>query len=691
MRPGALVAYLTEDDRIECAVVAGEERGGRLVVVTCAGEPARVPGGRVLEVLQPPGETPAATPEGRRRAAQRAREAAAVLERHAAEVDVEALWSLAQEEDPSAAWSLETLAELALGRSDPAARIAVAKALQREPTRFVRRREGWRPRTAAQLQALAMQRRREQEREAARAQARERVLAALGGGSSAGEAPELEQEWIADLERVALDGASAPASVARRVRGLLREAGIASDDIAEGAFRALRKLGRFGTDDENLEILRYGLRTDFPAPVVEEARRAAARGPRDSPRADLTALETLTIDGPWTVELDDAVSLEPLEAGGVRLGVHIADPAAFVERGGAVDEEALRRAVTYYFPERRLPMLPPILSEDAASLVEGTRRPALSFLVELDLRGEIAGFEIVRSWIRVAERLEYAEADRRIEAGGPRAGLLRALDDVARRREAARLRAGAVILRVAEVDVRVGAAGEIELRRVEPGSPSRRIVAEAMILAGTVAAAFAAERRLPAIHRRQAAAAGEGARRGEVCDLLEARALRRTLRRAEVGLAPGPHAALGVPAYAQVTSPLRRYQDLATHRQIVAALEGLPPPYDTESLQRVAASTERAEAEGRRAEAAATRYWLLRYLERFVGRNVEAIVVETRPQVRVLLCETLLEEPVPALVGAVAAERVALRVERVRPRAGELVLRPAGGRTSSFVEGGSER
>jgi exoribonuclease-2 len=142
-----------------------------------------------------------------------------------------------------------------------------------------------------------------------------------------------------------------------------------------------------------------------------------------------------------------------------------------------------------------------------------------------------------------------------------------------------------------------------------------------------------------------------------------------------VGIQPGAHAGLGLPAYAQATSPLRRYQDLALNRQIAAVLAGGAPAHAGSELQRIAASTERAELEGRRAERASEAYWLLRYLEGKVGEDVEGTVVEVDPAPIVLLDETLLEERVPALAGHPLGARVRLRLERVNPRAGRLFLR----------------
>jgi exoribonuclease R len=94
-----------------------------------------------------------------------------------------------------------------------------------------------------------------------------------------------------------------------------------------------------------------------------------------------------------------------------------------------------------------------------------------------------------------------------------------------------------------------------------------------------------------------------------------------------------------------------------------------------DELQRIAATTDRAEQEGRRAERACELYWVLRWLEERTGSEVEGTVVEVDPHPVVQLTETLLEERLPALAGVVLGERVRLRVERVNPRAERLVLR----------------
>jgi exoribonuclease-2 len=197
-----------------------------------------------------------------------------------------------------------------------------------------------------------------------------------------------------------------------------------------------------------------------------------------------------------------------------------------------------------------------------------------------------------------------------------------------------------------------------------------------MILAGGVAARHCEQAGLAAIYRRQAPPASEVAVPSPgAWDPVSVRAVRRSLRRAEVSLQPGRHHALGLDAYAQVTSPLRRYQDLANQRQIAAHLAGEAPPYTHEAMQRIAATTEQAEAQARRAERARADFWLLRHLERLAGTSVEAFVVEVAPRPVVQLEETLWEQPMPSLKGAELGERLRVRIERVNPRAALLVLR----------------
>jgi len=646
------------------------------VLVTADGRDERLPATRLVATLAS-GAAPARTVEGRREAAARASAMASSVASRSELVDVATLWELAQGEPGPIGEA--ALAALALCRSDPPDCLATMLALSKDGVRFVRKASGWLPRDAAAVGEILAER----EQVARRADEKARTFAALASAWRDGEWQDgnsvFERKIVAALTSLAVLDFETPEKERALAAEALAAAGAKGDRPSEAAFRLLRRTGRFTSDDENLAIVRFELRTAFPEEALAQADAAGTAGFDRAERRDLTGREILTIDDPATREVDDALSIEERGNGLVEVGIHIADPCAFVAPGDPVDVEARARGTTYYFPERKLLMLPPALSEVAASLVAGQDRPALSFLVAVDATGRVVSVEIFRSIVRVASRLNYDDVDATLKAqAGAHAATLAGLAAFSALRAAHRARAGAIALRAPETEIRVAPDGTLALTRRDPDTPAQRLVSEAMVLAGEVAASWLDARRVPAIYRRQAAPEGRLPEADpSQPEAVHIRATRRVLKRGEAGLHPGTHHALGLAAYTQVTSPLRRYQDLSMHRQIVSVLSGRPPEYAAAGMQAILAATERAESEGRRAERAMDRYWMLRWLERSTGGTLTGVVVEVVPRPIVVLDETLLEQVVPSLVAASVGDRVRLKVERVNPRADLLVLRPA--------------
>ena len=671
--PGTVVAWW-EHDAIAFGVVVTEEKQ-RVVLVTADGREERVAPARVVASLSS-GPVPARTPEGRREAASAASAMASAVAERSDKIDVATLWELTKDE--GGAVGEEALADLALASGDPKARLATALALAKDGVRFVRKPTGWQPRAEDAVREIIASR----EQTARRASEKDDALTSLAAAWKDG----VWQPRGSDVERKIVQALTSLAvldfEIQEKERALAIEAidaaGAKGERPSEAAFRLLRRIGRFASDDQNLAIVRFDLRTEFAEATLQAAEAAAKAGFDRTGRRDLTHLTLLTIDDAQTREVDDALSVDERENGAATIGVHIADPTAFIADGDPVDAEARARGTTYYFPERKLLMIPPALSESAASLVAGKDRPALSFLIALTAEGRVAGFEIVRSIVRIASRLDYDEVDATLAAGdGAHAPTLLRLFDLATRREALRRAAGAITLRAPETEIRVAADGSLSLTRRDPETPAQRLVSEAMVLVGEVAASWFEKNAVPAIYRRQAPPDGRlPTADPSQPDAVYVRAMRRMLKRGEAGIQPGAHHALGLDAYVQVTSPLRRYQDFAMHRQLAAVLAGKPPHYDAAAMQLILAATERAESEGRRAERSMDRYFTLRWLERSIGATVTAVVVDVVPRPIVVLDETLLEQPCPALVGASTGDRVRLKVERVNPRADVLVLRP---------------
>jgi len=668
--PGDLVAWW-QGNTLAMGALAAEEKG-KAALILSNGKTARVPIARVAFRLGRL-ERISASPPGSDSFRQ---EALAALERLedtsaelSAQVEVSVLWELVREED--APQSAVELASLALDRDDGPAIVATLRALLAEGACFSRKGDSWVARSLAAVEAIFVQREADLRRE------QEQADLFAWFAEPTGDPPEgkVAARYLAALGKVALNQGEPDPDHDSLVRKVLQLAGTHFDRLDEGAFRYLLRIGRFEDRDQNLQILRYELRVAFPEEVVLEAEAAAAGRFSRERRTDLTGLAMITVDSSSTREIDDGLSIESMSGGGLRVGIHIADPCAFVPAAGAMDREALIRGLTHYFPETRLTMLPPAIGENAASLVEGQDRPALSFLADLDASGAVVSWEMLRSVVRSTARRTYDEIDQEI-------GDYPLLDLFRRQRESHRQGEGAILMFTPELELSADSMGRCRLRNLDPLSLSRRAVSEAMILAGDLAAQFCIDRSLPVIFRKQDRPDGDMIRPGEpVTDLIEARKIRMRLKRGEATLKPDRHDSLALSAYVQVTSPLRRYMDLVAHRQIITALEGEEPLFSPSDLGRIMSHAVKSEADARKAERQRVEYWILRHLEDQVEHGndtLDAVVVQVEPRVMVHLTALAIDRPSRNLTGVSPGDLVQMQVQRVNPRAGILTMRPVG-------------
>ncbi|MFD9412700.1 ribonuclease catalytic domain-containing protein [Streptomyces sp. NPDC059989] len=189
---------------------------------------------------------------------------------------------------------------------------------------------------------------------------------------------------------------------------------------------------------------------DFPAPVLEAAA-AAAQAPSLSHK-DATHLPFFTIDPPDSRDLDQAMYLERRPGGGFRVHYAIADMAAFVTPGGLLDAEANKRVETLYFPDVKVPLHPPVLSEGAASLLPNQTVPALLWQHDLDAHGTVTDSNVSRALVRSLAKLNYAGVQQDIDAGTAEESVL-LLRDIGRLREDVEAERGAVSLVLPDQEV----------------------------------------------------------------------------------------------------------------------------------------------------------------------------------------------------------------------------------------------
>ncbi|MEU6771543.1 RNB domain-containing ribonuclease [Streptomyces sp. NPDC046759] len=192
-----------------------------------------------------------------------------------------------------------------------------------------------------------------------------------------------------------------------------------------------------------------GLPEGFPPEVRAEAERAA-KAPA-LPSYDATGIPFFTLDPPASLDLDQAAHLSR-RGTGYRIRYAIADVAAFVAPGGALDAEAHRRVNTLYFPDEKIPLHPTVLSEGAASLLPDQVRPAVLWTIDLDADGRTVAADVRRALARSRAKLDYARVQREIDAGRAEepVALLKEIGEARERQETER---GGISLHVPEQEI----------------------------------------------------------------------------------------------------------------------------------------------------------------------------------------------------------------------------------------------
>jgi exoribonuclease R len=221
----------------------------------------------------------------------------------------------------------------------------------------------------------------------------------------------------------------------------------------------------------------------FPAAVLAEAE-AAAKAPR-LPEEDATDIPFFTVDPPTSVDLDQAMHLAR-RAGGFRVHYAIADVAAFVAPGGVLDSEAHRRVQTLYFPDAKVPLHPPVLSEGAASLLPGQSAPALLWRIDLDGEGRTVTADVRRALVRSRARLDYEGAQRQIDTGTAEEPLA-LLREIGKLRESLEIERGGISLNVPEQEIEQRDDGSYALAYRAP-RPADGWNAQISLLTGMAAA-----------------------------------------------------------------------------------------------------------------------------------------------------------------------------------------------------------
>jgi ribonuclease R len=407
-------------------------------------------------------------------------------------------------------------------------------------------------------------------------------------------------------------------------------------------------------------LLDRGLSDAFPETVKKAAAHVhaglAKHGADARGRVDLRNKLIMTIDPATAHDYDDAVSIDPLPGGRWKLGVHIADVAAFVEPGSEIDREAIRRGNSTYLVDRVVRMLPQDLTVRVCSLQANEDHLAHTVEIVFDAAGHALESKTFRSIIRSKACLAYEQVQALFDTGRlpgyseEICQTLHTLRKLAKKIRALRFRNGALDFALPEVKCELDAQGNPIGFVRRSATEAYNLIEECMLAANQAVARKVFEAGVPGIYRvhdepseeqwtrmaDELRSLGHRTAPEDVQDLnrianavvgkpdqyMVTLTLLRSMKRAVYEADSRPHFGLGFTHYAHFTSPIRRYPDLVLHRILVGLEEGRKEPaYSRAEIEKLAIHCSETERESAELESQSIQIKRIRYFASLLAKG----------------------------------------------------------------------
>lgn len=422
-------------------------------------------------------------------------------------------------------------------------------------------------------------------------------------------------------------------------------------------------------------IYQYDLPREFPQEVMAEVEDIVPEVTEQDKkgRTDLRDIPMVTIDGEDAKDLDDAISLEKLDNGMYRLGVHIADVTHYVKEDQPLDKEALERGTSIYLVDRVIPMLPHKLSNGICSLNAGVERLALTCMMEIDSNGHVQSHKIMETVIKIDERMTYTavknilvDEDEALKARYkdfvPMFEVMRELAEVLRKK---RMKRGAIDFDFEETKVILDKEGTpIEIKPYDR-NVATRIIEEFMLICNETIAEDYFWQEKPFVYRShedpdpvkilaltefirnfgyQIKGAGQKVHPKDMQKILDdvsdkpeesiiSHLLLRSMKQARYTSECNGHFGLAAKYYCHFTSPIRRYPDLQIHRiikyNLQHQLKGKKEALLFEKMPEVSKHSSMRERRAEEAERETIKLKKVEYMEQFIGKIFAGVITGT--------------------------------------------------------------
>ncbi len=372
-----------------------------------------------------------------------------------------------------------------------------------------------------------------------------------------------------------------------------------------------------------LQLQRASISQEFPTHEMKSVDGLKELNIWESPfhleTRDQRNLSPVTIDSALTKDYDDAISWESKDSG-LLLRVHIADVSSFIDSKHPLFAGASKRISSLYTLKRTFHMLPPVLAEDIFSLKAGTERAVMTLEIQIDKHYQPTETQLYRSVIKVSNNLCYEEVDKAMEEKEPSWIFLNKFSNELKE---ARMNNGALDLDRKEVKLSISDPKNIVVEAIRENTPANMLIQELAIYTNSIVAKRCYDEEMPALFRNQppykVLIELEEGQKPKLQNL--------QIKPATIGTTPSGHSALGLEAYLQCTSPIRRFSDLVCQAILFSLLSNMEQPYSEESLQLWSKQCELTQRLYNKVERELSDYWKFKYLQQNSNAEYECEVL----------------------------------------------------------------